>query len=528
MPQGFFFATTARKAGDVAMKVRPDKLPLSLRGLIGVFVLVQLGWITLLGFHTWQRQLEELEGDLQLNARFLGAASQAVLDSVGLGMVSLSSRLVSELQDPLQAPLAATKELRLLQRLQGRIDALMLLRPDGTVVAHSLFPDPAQVPPLPKGLPEQLSFTSQSGYVVGPTERGSTDSQWYLTLYQTHYYPNGRPHFLLGARLRIDAERPMWSNFELPAKHAMTIAHTDGTIVARWPAPNPEQIYSGTADMPVMRLLATSMEKSGEGMIYLPISVDGRERLAAFAHLEDFPLVAIASVDYSLQRDLWLSRNREWFVSGALFLGFSLGLFFYLTILERRHHGELEQASLTDVLTGLLNRRGFVARTGELLEQSEASGELSLFYLDLDHFKSVNDNYGHECGDELLRQCAQRIRAAIRDKDLAARLGGDEFVVVLPETDNQAATAILARLREQFIAPFIIGGNSLFMRPSIGMASSHAIVGCLDGLMSRADHAMYAEKCWRKQMAGSAGAPADGSVAQSGVAASVGSSTESS
>lgn len=484
------------------MKMKPHKLPLSLRGLIGVFVLVQVGWISLLAFQTWQRQLDELESALQLNARFLAAAGKAVLDSVGYGMVSLSSRLVNELEDPLQAPVAASKELRLLQRLHGRIDALMLLRPDGTLVAHSLFPNPAKIPPSLSSASalKRISYRSMTGYVVGPTEQDSSDNQWYLTLYQTHYSANAQPQFVLGARLRIDAERPMWSNFELPAKHAMTIAHTDGTIVARWPAPKPEKIYGSAPETPLMQFLASHMEKSGEGFMHIPVSIDGRERLAAFTHFEDFPLAAIASVDYSLQRDLWLSRNREWFISGALFLSFTLGIFFYLTLLERRTHGELEEASHTDSLTGLLNRRGFFAKTETLLsDQLEHRSPLSLFYLDLDHFKEINDNHGHDCGDELLRQCAQRIRAATRDRDLTARLGGDEFIIVLPDTDEHAAAAILQRLREQFAAPFPVCGYSLNMQPSIGTACCPAQGNSLDGLISHADQAMYAEKCRRKQ-----------------------------
>lgn len=487
------------------MKGKLHGLPLSLRGLIGVFMLVQLGWISLLAFHTWQRQHEELENDLQLNARFLAATGKAVLDSVGYALVGFADRLVSESPEPLQSPLAATRELRFSQRLHERIGALTLLEPDGRIVAHSLFPSPATIPDAKANSEraERLARyrSSPTSFEVGSTEFNSSDNQWYVTLYQTHYRVDGRPHFILCAYMRIDAERPMWSNFDLQEKYAMTLLRSDGSIVARWPTPQPTQIYSAAANMPVTAYLAEQIRKSGEGFMHIPVSVDGKERLAGFAHLESSSLVAVASVDASRQYELWFSRNREWFISGGLFFGLTLGLFLYLTLLERRHHGELEEASHTDLLTNLLNRRGLFAHLdAATLPQADANGlPISLLYLDLDHFKEVNDRYGHDCGDELLRQCALRIRAAIRDKDLAARVGGDEFIVVLPETDQQAAATILSRLRDQFLPPFIIGERTLTMRPSIGATSSDEPCTSLDALISRADQAMYLEKCQRRE-----------------------------
>jgi len=92
--------------------------------------------------------------------------------------------------------------------------------------------------------------------------------------------------------------------------------------------------------------------------------------------------------------------------------------------------------SVTDALTGLHNRRYMESHLGTLAEQASSRGKpLALMMLDIDFFKSINDNYGHDAGDDVLREFAVRIRKSIRGIDLACRYGGEEFVIVMPETD---------------------------------------------------------------------------------------------
>ena len=483
------------------MKVRIETLPVSLRGLVGVFMLVQIGWIALLAYHTWHRQKDELETSLLTDARFLATASKATFDTVGFGLVGLADRLHSELREPLVAPLASTKVLRFAQRLYEPVASISLVTPQGHILANSLYPDPKSIPQPPNITDFSARInqfrSAQHGYIVGATERGTSSDKWRIVIRQNHYRADGTPHFILSANIPIDSDRPLWSNLSVPEKHALTIARLDGTIVARWPAPAPEKIYGATPETPLMRFLARHMQKGAEGSMYIPTSVDGRERLAVFSQIDNLPLVAIASVDYSLLTDLWFSRNRGWFISGALFLCLSVSVFLYLTLLERRVHGALELDSHTDALTGLLNRRGIFAQA-DLAFARRVAPPMSLFFLDLDHFKAVNDQHGHDCGDELLRQCAQRIRMVIREKDLAARLGGDEFVIALPNTDRKTAQVILQRLHEQFIPPFHIGDLQLAMHPSVGTASAPEHGQDLEALLSAADKAMYEDKARRR------------------------------
>jgi diguanylate cyclase (GGDEF)-like protein len=471
-------------------------LPVSLRGLIGVFALVQLGWIALLGQHSWQGQKAELEKELLLNARFLAIASQATFDTVGAGLVDLSDRLTEGGHDPLHDPAAISPLLRQYQRYYPKVSAIGLVQPDGKVAAHSLYADPTQVRqavPQAELAAEMYRYRSAPrGYALGSTSKGVFSDRWRLSLRQTRYRGDGRPAFYLHASIPIDPELPLWSDLGLPPSHAISLVRLDGSIVARWPAPDPDAIYNADPGTDLSKFLSSNISASREGSLYIAESVDHKERLAAFSRLDTLPLAAVASVDYSLITELWFTRNLWWFISGAVFLILTVLLFLRMTLLERRHHGELETASQTDPLTGLLNRRGCMDRLQACLARQEnRQRPLTLLYLDLDNFKPINDKHGHDYGDDLLKQVAERIRAAIREGDLAARIGGDEFVVVLPDIACGEAEGLAERVLEQFERPFPVRELNIRMRTSIGYGCFPEHGHTIEDLLVAADRSMY-------------------------------------
>ena len=136
------------------------------------------------------------------------------------------------------------------------------------------------------------------------------------------------------------------------------------------------------------------------------------------------------------------------------------------------------EAAITDGLTGLHNRRYMESHLGKLVEQAAARGKpLAVLVLDIDFFKSINDNHGHDCGDDVLREFAIRVRKSIRGIDLACRMGGEEFVVVMPETDMAVAATVAERLRRKIAAePFPIeqGKKQIDVTISIGIATLEA------------------------------------------------------
>jgi diguanylate cyclase (GGDEF)-like protein len=159
---------------------------------------------------------------------------------------------------------------------------------------------------------------------------------------------------------------------------------------------------------------------------------------------------------------------------------------------QRRHQ------SVTDELTGLGNRRWLFhvldAFFADLDETAAQPRTLAFLFMDLDHFKEVNDTFGHPTGDELLRQLGPRLSDCLREGDLLVRLGGDEFVVLLIDAHADEATTVAQRLGEGLAEPFVLGTARVRIGASIGIALAPGDASDPAGLMLCADVAMYRAK----------------------------------
>jgi diguanylate cyclase (GGDEF)-like protein/PAS domain S-box-containing protein len=164
---------------------------------------------------------------------------------------------------------------------------------------------------------------------------------------------------------------------------------------------------------------------------------------------------------------------------------------------RRMLHASLEQMAMKDMLTNLPNRRALQQKLPEALARSDRSGRaMAVFFLDLDGFKGINDRYGHDAGDELLRMLAERIVAAVRRTDTVARLAGDEFVVVLEMLSHaDDAVDVAAKLLPALSQPFALQAANVSLSGSIGIALHEpASSESPDALLARADCAMYDAK----------------------------------
>ncbi len=148
-----------------------------------------------------------------------------------------------------------------------------------------------------------------------------------------------------------------------------------------------------------------------------------------------------------------------------------------------------------DVLTGLPNRRLLRERFAQLQAAAEREeAELALIFLDLDHFKRVNDSLGHSVGDELLCEVARRLGSVVRRVDTLARLGGDEFIFAMPGFHTAAAADVARRLIDVFARPFEVAGHELTVTPSLGISIYPHDGDDLETLLRNADTAMYRAK----------------------------------
>jgi two-component system cell cycle response regulator len=156
------------------------------------------------------------------------------------------------------------------------------------------------------------------------------------------------------------------------------------------------------------------------------------------------------------------------------------------------------EMAVMDQLTGLHNRRFMDNRLSAMFDESALRARaLSLLVLDIDHFKAVNDSWGHDVGDEVLREFADRVRACTRGIDLVARMGGEEVVVVLPDTASDAAYRVAERIRERVEStPFVVQKGAREIRITVSVGVSNRRPGDISSadMMKRADAALYRAK----------------------------------
>ena len=163
---------------------------------------------------------------------------------------------------------------------------------------------------------------------------------------------------------------------------------------------------------------------------------------------------------------------------------------------ELEKQENLEYFALHDPLTGVANRYLLLEELRRMLDGlARRGGFVSLIYLDLDDFKRVNDDYGHEVGDEVLRAIARRLMRAVRGEDVVARIGGDELVMAhVTAGPLSDADTVVARVRKVLSAPYRFGGLVLDVGASVGWVSTSSSAESAETLISQADRAMYGEK----------------------------------
>ncbi len=243
------------------------------------------------------------------------------------------------------------------------------------------------------------------------------------------------------------------------------------------------------------------LSKSTPDLILLDIimpGIDGyqfSESIKANPRLKDTPVIFLSAMN-----------DEE-----SIIKGFSSGGVDYITkpfrtqelLARTRTHVELKKAkekllqmAITDELTGLANRRYFMERLNSEYDRAKRyESKYSLLMIDIDHFKLINDNFGHKAGDRVLQEASSVMKKSLRTSDVIGRVGGEEFSVLLPETEVKAAMFIAERLRKRVEEKIIIHETEeLSVTVSIGVSQSSPGDQSVDDIFIRADTAMYNSK----------------------------------
>lgn len=234
------------------------------------------------------------------------------------------------------------------------------------------------------------------------------------------------------------------------------------------------------------------------------ITRDVVETYVPIMHQEDFVGALEIYYDISARKndlDQLISNITYQLVSLSLLLIATIAFIYYRAVRMLREHRLMEEKlnflANTDPLTQLCNRRRFMERLdGEISRFLRYSHPASLLIFDIDHFKKINDTYGHQTGDDVLRELAQSCKAVLRDNDLVGRYGGEEFIVFLPETDREHAMQVAEKLRttvEEFSLPH--SDTRLSVTISVGVAPfPRSATLTKDEIIRQADAALYEAK----------------------------------
>ncbi len=205
-------------------------------------------------------------------------------------------------------------------------------------------------------------------------------------------------------------------------------------------------------------------------------------------------------LEYRLQHK---DGSWRWFFSTASALQDENGSLYFLAVAHditsrKKNEQKIRHLAMHDALTHLPNRTSLkqhLIQQLAALHENRSEDRLALLFLDLDHFKPVNDEYGHEAGDRLLLDVVRRLRSALRGNDFISRIGGDEFVVLLPGLKSaEAACDVAAKIRDALVEPFVVEGQQVRISCSIGIALAPDHARDVSGLLNRADEAMYMAK----------------------------------
>lgn len=440
---------------------------------------------TLFAVYGWldrQQLLRQAHEDAQFAARQTALTIEGSLDAIRLQLQSMQGLVELARTPPGMAPATVHRLLQDWRQGNANLMDLLILDSQGTIQHWSGSGPPPQVqdrdyfrihqqpnpPALYIGLP-QLSRVHIDRWFFA-LSAGMHDSDGQLQQVVVAIVDLNRLH----QRLLLQPNR----------RHAQqALSNQERVLFLR----SEDQTHWVGKQLPLPVEASNFAPGTPSGSFEADSVIDGQRKIIAFQSLGDFPLYASASLPVSEVLRPWYERL--WIVLG-LWLLISLALFAFGQRLARAMRWQ-EQLATTDSLTGLPNRRAILAQAQRLLRDTAQQHRCGLLMIDVDHFKSFNDTYGHALGDEVLRLVATTLAQQCRSSDQVGRVGGEEFVLLLPDTPPEGCRQVAESLRTTVEALHLPQGR---LTISIGLTVLHGPEDTLERALARADAALYAAK----------------------------------
>lgn len=278
---------------------------------------------------------------------------------------------------------------------------------------------------------------------------------------------------------------------------SLTLFRKDRTILTRWPFV--DEILGTVNNTGIIEQSADNAKYSGaavftSGPRYTQQNKEV-DRMISFRNLNNYPFITGATITKELYLRNWFKDSAGVVYSSAFSL-FIIALSVILLLRAYKHNDKIQYVAHHDSLTGLSNRILLADRIQhELAVAKRNNTKVALLYLDLDNFKTINDELGHAVGDDVLQEAANRMINCVRDSDTVSRIGGDEFIILLAIDSEQNAILVAEKIREALTKPILARNNTtVITSTSIGIAVYPENGTTQEELQKNADFALYLSK----------------------------------
>jgi diguanylate cyclase (GGDEF)-like protein len=305
--------------------------------------------------------------------------------------------------------------------------------------------------------------------------------------------PDGRFQGGALAAISLSSAQGWIETFQIGENDTIAMLDSDGILLAINP-PKPDAV--GKA----MKYPAGTPkfgDARGSASFIAVSPVDGRERIFGFSKIETVPLAILVGYDMGRTLQEWRQRAGQ-LLFGSSILAVLFGFLVYKHFQTLAQREKMREMAITDPLTGLANRRQLTLSGGiEIAKAARYKRATSLLMIDIDHFKAINDTWGHPTGDRVIQALAEAMVKNVRITDLVGRLGGEEFVIILGDTDSAGAHILANRIRESVESSSAVtsdAGSLIVFTVSIGVASIKSGSDTFEELLRQADTALYEAK----------------------------------
>jgi diguanylate cyclase (GGDEF)-like protein len=475
---------------NVALDKRPIGAPPLLRNtLIWLFVVAASSLVGY-GIYSFHQERESIKRELSLQAEFVAASTQSSFDNIGK---SLS--LIAYTRSDSRSATSYIAPFNGLIKQHPEITALFLFNVDGEGIYTTMANAPKHFS-LAQATNDFRSFKAEQKlkgqYMVGRTDLGTVTKTWRIPIRYFVHDTSGSPRLVLQASLNISKQTSLWAKLPLLPHTVIGLIRDDLYYQARWPAKNPAKVYPHSSSYDALKYVAENHLLRGWFGGRAPIAAN--ERIGAYVRLPSLPMTAFVSVPSTTVWSIWRQHNQPLLIVSALCFITFIGFARILLAREKSYHNTLWAMANLDKLTDLPSRNAAEVYLMQRIQQAEALGsQFAVCFIDLDKFKLINDSIGHEYGDQILKEVADRLRGVIREHDLLARLGGDEFIAIISCSTEISAHHVAKRMMDRMKSPFEVQGRIFPLSLSIGISFYKPGISA-SRLMREADLAMYSVK----------------------------------